>query len=470
MTFSDRSGAVSDPIKIKSPMDPMTACHVVAVPYPGRGHVNPMLNLCKLLAGDGRLLITVVVTEEWLRLLAAENPPRRIRFAAIPNVLPSEADRAADMPSFVAATQTKMEEPLEKLLDRLDRPVHFIIADTFLNWAVEFGNRRNIPVASLWAMPASVFAVFHHFDRLVRHGHHPADLSERGDERVSYVPGIPSIRLADLPSIAFMADQRLLRLTRSIFPNVSKAQFLLFTTIYGIESEVVDALQEEFPFPIYTFGPACIPYSGLQTSAAADYLAWLDAQPPNSVLYVSLGSFLSVSSRQMDEIAGGLKDSGVRFLWVARGEAARLQAACGDGDVAGRGRVVAWCDQLRVLCHRAVGGFWTHCGWNSTMEAIFAGVPIIAFPIVMDQVTIRKHVVEDWRIGWDGRRGRLPSELQRREEIAGMVKEFMDSESADRRRMAARAKQVRKVATDAMADGGSTNQNLTSFLNHILNV
>lgn len=153
-------------------------CHVVAVPYPGRGHVNPMMNLCKLIAkSKPDLLITVVVTEEWLGLIGAEERPPSIRFASIPNVLPSELERAADMPSFVGATQTKMGEPFEQLIDRLPEPVHFIIADTILFWAVDFGNRRNIPVASLWPMPASVFAVFYHFDLLERNSDHPFELS-----------------------------------------------------------------------------------------------------------------------------------------------------------------------------------------------------------------------------------------------------------------------------------------------------
>lgn len=157
---------------------PNTPCHVVAVPYPGRGHVNPMMNLCKLLVNSQpHLLITVVVTEEWLGFIGSEEKPPSIRFATIPNVLPSEVDRAADMPSFVGATQTKMGEPFELLLDRLDAPANFIIADTFLYWAVELGNRRNIPVASMWPMPASVFSIFYHFDLIRCHGHHPFEVS-----------------------------------------------------------------------------------------------------------------------------------------------------------------------------------------------------------------------------------------------------------------------------------------------------
>ncbi|KAL3615977.1 hypothetical protein CASFOL_040271 [Castilleja foliolosa] len=445
---------------------PTPSSHVVVVPYPGRGHVNPMMNLCKLLTNSQpNLLITFVITEEWLGFIGSEDKPPGVQFATIPNVLPSELARAADMVSFVGATQTEMAEPFERLLDRLGAPVDFIIADTFLNWAVEVANRRNVPVASLWPMPASVFSIFYHFNLLVRNGHHPFELSERGDERVDYIPGIASIRLADLPSIAHMKDQRLLNLALRIFANVSKAQSLLFTSIYELEPQVIQALKQEFSFPIYTFGPT-IPYFNLKDSLSFStnhhYFEWLNSQSPSSVLYVSLGSFLSVSSAQMDEIADGLRESGVRFLWVARGEATRLQERCGDV-----GRVVPWCEQLKVLSHSSVGGFWTHCGWNSTMEGIFAGVPIIAFPIMMDQTTIRKHVVEDWQIGIDAKREVKDGDLLRSQKIAELVKKFMDLESLERKEIMRKAKECKEVTLRAISEGGSSKVNLKSLIDDI---
>ncbi|KAL8513285.1 hypothetical protein ACS0TY_019477 [Phlomoides rotata] len=450
---------------------PLTACHVVAVPYPGRGHVNPMMNLCKLLANSNPdLLITVVVTEEWLGFIESDEKPPSVHFATIPNVLPAERDRAANMPKFIGATQTEMGEPFERLLDRLEPPVNYIIADTFLNWAFDLGKQRDIPVASLWVMPASVFSVFYHFDLLAQNGDHPFELSERGHERIDYIPGLTPIRLADTPSLAHMKDQTLLRLALRVFPNVSKAHCLLISSIYELESEAIEALKQEFPFPVYTFGPA-IPYFNLEkvtsfsTNQSGDlhYFEWLNTQPPSSVLYVSLGSFLSVSNAQMDEIADGLCGSGVRFLWVARGEATRLQERCGDA-----GKVVPWCDQLRVLNHPSVGGFWTHCGWNSTMEVIFSGVPVVCFPIMMDQTTVRKHFVEDWKTGWDAKRNLAEGDILRSGEIAKLVKKFMDLESIERSEMTRRAKDLQKVTREAISDGGSSTKNLSSLLNDIL--
>lgn len=137
--------------------------HVVAIPYPGRGHINPMMNLCKLLASRNHdLLITFVVTKEWLGFIGSScNKPDNIHFASIPNVLPSELVRGTDFPGFYESVMTKMEAPFEDLLDALDLPVTAIIADTELKWAIRLGNERDLPVATICTTSATVFSILH---------------------------------------------------------------------------------------------------------------------------------------------------------------------------------------------------------------------------------------------------------------------------------------------------------------------
>ena len=156
---------------------PTTQCHVVAMPYPGRGHINPLMNLCKILASKSKdILITFVVTEEWLGFLGSDRKPDNIRFGSIPNVIPSELVRAADNNSFFEATMTKLEAPFERFLDRLELPVTIIMADTCLFWAVGVGNRRNIPVASFWPSSPTMLTIIKHFDLFVQNGHVLADI------------------------------------------------------------------------------------------------------------------------------------------------------------------------------------------------------------------------------------------------------------------------------------------------------
>ncbi|KAJ0084459.1 hypothetical protein Patl1_31019 [Pistacia atlantica] len=445
----------------------MKICHVLALPYPGRGHINPMMNLCKLLvARQPHILITFVVTEEWLGFIRSETKPENVRFATVPNVIPSELDRAKDFPGFLEAVSTKMEAPFEKLLDELEFPVFAIVADSYMRWAVDVGNRRNIPVASLWPMSASVFSVFHHHELLLKNGHFPVELSERGEEVADYIPGLPSTRVADLPSALYGGERQVLHRVLESVSGVSKAQYLFFTSVYKLEAQVIDKLRAEFPFPVYPVGPT-IPYfqltddnSSLTTSLnGLNYLKWLDSQPSGSVLYFSLGSFLSVSSAQMDEIVAGVRNSGVRYFWVTRGDTSRFKDGGDD-----KGIAVPWCDQLRVLCHSSIGGFWTHCGWSSTLEGVYAGVPMLTFPIIADQVLNSKQIVEDWKIGWRVKKEVASESLVTREEISELVQRFMDRNSGEKKEMNKRARKLQEICEVAVAEGGSSITNIDAFL------
>ncbi|CAI0381839.1 unnamed protein product [Linum tenue] len=458
------------------PAGTATSCHVVAMPYPGRGHVNPMMNLCKLLASKSpaaagiRILVTFVVTEEWHGLIRYEPRPDNIRIRTLPDVIPSEVGRGKDPVGFLDAVNTALRAPFELLLDDIatvDQPVAAIVADAFLTWPPEVGNARGIPVASLWTMSAAVLSVFHHSEILRRRQNLPLELLSADHEQaatsaiVDYIPGVSPTRVADLPTIFFGEHGRTLlpRALNCISAAQSKAQYILFTSFYELEPKTFDALRSAIPLPIYTVGPT-IPFHQLQPSiqndvVEPDYIQWLSSQPAGSVLYVSMGSFLSLSAAQSEEIAAGIRMSGVRFLWVSRG----------GGDLMGNGMVVPWCDQLRVLTHPAVGGFWTHCGWNSTMEAVYAGVPMLSFPIFWDQVPNSKAVAEDWGIGWRVKEASGgDGGMAKRERVAELVRRFMDAENDDVKGMKERARELRVKCCAAVAEGGLSDKNLDSFI------
>ncbi|XVE58971.1 hypothetical protein DITRI_Ditri05aG0006400 [Diplodiscus trichospermus] len=439
---------------------PATVCHVIAMPFPGRGHINPMMNLCKLLASKKKdILISFVLTEEWLGFIGSDPKPDNIRFEAIPNVIPPERLKAADFPGFYEAVMTKMEAPFEQLLDRLELPVIAIIGDIEVRWSADVGNRRNIPVALVWTMSASVFSMFHHFDLHVKQSHAKIDLIEQVDD----IPGISSSNVAELRTIFCRDGQRVLELALDCISRVPQAQYLLFTSVYEFEPQIFDSLRGTYNFPVYPIGPA-IPYLELTDSSCKtrSCFQWLDSQQTGSVLYISLGSFLSVSNTQMDEIVNGLQISGVRYLWVARGEASRLKDRCGD-----MGLVVQWCDQLKVLCHPSTGGFWTHCGWNSILEAIFAGVPMLTFPLFLDQDTNSRQITEEWRNGWRVKSSARAENLATKEDIAELVRRFMDVESNEGKEIRRRAKELQEKCLAEISEGGSSAANLEAFINSI---
>ncbi|KAI5003237.1 hypothetical protein ZWY2020_030397 [Hordeum vulgare] len=466
-------------------------CHIVAVPFPGRGHVNAMMNLSHLLAARGAA-VTFVVTEEWLGLLrTSAPPPPGVRLRAIPNVIPSEHGRASDHAGFLDAVAAEMEAPFERLLDRLreeEGEVAALLADSYVSWVVGVGDRRGVPVCSLFPMPASFFAAYYHFDSLPpclvgEHAaaaelpqlaallSHPFFYADKSDQRVEhYISGFASssVTLSDLEPL--IHNKRTVNHVLAAVSSIKSAQCLLFTTMYELEAGVINSLRSALPCPVLPVGP-CIPHMALEdqhskcngevTTSPGDSFTWLDSQPANSVLYVSLGSFLSVSASQLDEIALGLALSGFRFLWILREKASRVRELVGDTD---RGMIVAWCDQLKVLCHPSVGGFLTHCGMNSTLEAVFAGVPMLALPLFFDQPINGRLIVQDWKVGlalreWADKDGLIGSQ-----DIARAVKRLMACDEADTKAIRRRALQWKEVCGRAIEKGGSSYDNLSSLM------
>ncbi|CAK8537859.1 unnamed protein product [Lathyrus sativus] len=449
---------------------PTSFNHVVAMPYPARGHINPMMNLCNLLvSNNNNILVTFVVTEEWLSFISSEPKHDNISFRSIPNVIPSELIRSRDHLAFIEAVLTKMEEPFEELLNLLDHPPSIIVYDTFLHWVVAVGNRKNIPVASFWTMSASVFSILLHYHLLEQNGHYPVKISENGDERVNYIPGISSTRLADLPSFHFNdsnTNKIMMQMLLNSFKWIYKAQYLLFSSIYEVESQAIDTLKSKLSIPIYTIGPT-IPYISLKNNPKPNtnnsYIEWLDSQPIGSVLYIAQGSYFSASSEQIDEIASALCESNVRFLWIARNEASRLKIFCGN-----MGLVLEWCDQLRVLSHSSIGGFWSHCGWNSTKESFISGVPLLTFPITFDQPFNSKMIVEDWKVGLRVKENVNGDVLVKKSEIVKLVCDFMDLDSLLTKGIRERSRKLKKICCDAIGDGGSADNDLKVFIGDII--
>ncbi|KAK3149296.1 hypothetical protein QOZ80_3AG0215490 [Eleusine coracana subsp. coracana] len=130
-------------------------------------------------------------------------------------------------------------------------------------------------------------------------------------------------------------------------------------------------------------------------SEDARSLQWLDSQPDRSVVYVAFGSLTIFDQRQFEELALGLELTGRPFLWVVRpdfttGGLSKAWFNEFQDRVAGSGMIVSWCPQQKILAHRAVACFMSHCGWNSTMEGVRNGVPFVCWPYFCDQHLVMK--------------------------------------------------------------------------------
>jgi UDP:flavonoid glycosyltransferase YjiC (YdhE family) len=206
-------------------------------------------------------------------------------------------------------------------------------------------------------------------------------------------------------------------------------------------------------------------------------LPWLDAQPEHSVLFICFGSQGTVSPEQIRGMAEGLEKSGHRFLWVLHAPPA-LATAASEPDAAlsllpegflartaDRGFVVtaSWVPQLDVLRHASTGAFLTHCGWNSTLEAVAFGMPMVCWPLEVDQWMNKVIMVEEMKIGVEVR-GHKPGGLVMADDVDWTIRRIMDMESEGRRAVVERALAVKESAAAAWKEGGPSCAAFTEFV------
>lgn len=202
-------------------------------------------------------------------------------------------------------------------------------------------------------------------------------------------------------------------------------------------------------------GPLCL-FSSEGSNNDDECLRWLDEQSPGSVVYVSFGTQAHVANEQLDEAAHGLAESGFAVLWVVRSETwAPPAGLLTRPDL----KIVKWAPQREVLRHAATGGFVSHCGWNSVMEAASAGVPMLTWPMIAEQSLNAKHVVDELSIGL-----RLGSsgEIARREKVREGVRELMG-----RNTVRERAAELGEKARRAVEEGGASRRRLVELVEEL---
>ena len=193
-------------------------------------------------------------------------------------------------------------------------------------------------------------------------------------------------------------------------------------------------------------------------------LNWLDERDPGTVVYISFGSVDKLSQEYMEEIGRGLLKSNSFFLWAIRDSEREKLSSDFISESSEKGLIVSWCPQLDVLAHRAVGSFMSHCGWNSTLEALSLGVPVVAVPVWFDQPTNGKYIVDIWRVGV-----RVPvdgSGMVSREDVAACIMDAMEGDSKEEIRE--NALKWREVAIEAMDEGGSSDRNIDDFISKLV--
>eukprot|EP00262_Sarcandra_glabra_P004057 TRINITY_DN1503_c0_g1_i2.p1 TRINITY_DN1503_c0_g1~~TRINITY_DN1503_c0_g1_i2.p1 ORF type:complete len:455 (-),score=33.39 TRINITY_DN1503_c0_g1_i2:61-1425(-) len=375
---------------------------IILVPYPAQGHVTPMLQLALALRGRGFDTVIANPTFIHYRIASPSSAEDGIVFAPIPDGL--EDDEPRDFFTIHHAMESNMPVHFKRLLQNFKGDsggVVCIVVDLLASWAIDVARSCSVPAAGFWPAMLATYRLISTIPDMIRVGLISKDGTPKHKGMVRFLPGQPMLCTQDLPWLVgsptqqksrFMFWRRTLERTRSL-------RWLLVNS-FGKEGDEDPPLDQNPR--IFNVGPLTRLTMRNLTLWEEDKscLEWLSKQRPCSVVYVSFGSWVGpIGEDKVHELALGLEATRRPFIWVL-GEAWRSGLPVGYLErVAGQGKVVSWAPQKEVLKHNAVGCYLTHCGWNSTMEAIEGGKRLLCYPVSGDQFVNCAYIVRVWGIG-----------------------------------------------------------------------
>ncbi|XP_022963845.1 7-deoxyloganetin glucosyltransferase-like [Cucurbita moschata] len=466
--------------------------HAVCIPYPAQGHINPMLSLAKLLHHRG-FHVTFVNTEyNHRRLLKSRGLDSLdglldFQFRTIPDGLPfSDANSTQDIPSLCQSTSKKCLAPFCDLIFQLNStadvpPVSCIVGDAVMSFSMLAANEFKIPYALFWTASACGYLGYMHYRKLIKQGLVPLkDASHITDgyleNTVQWTEEMKNIRLRDLPSFIRTTnpDDIMLNFLTQQMKRSQEASAIIINTYEPLELDVLNSLSSILR-SIYTIGPLHLLANQIEDQSLKvlgsnlwaeepECVEWLNSKEPNSIVYVNFGSITVMTPEQLIEFAWGLANSGKPFLWITRpdvvvGDSAILPPEFVE-ETKDRSMIASWCCQEQVLNHPSIGGFLTHSGWNSTLESICAGVPMISWPFFAEQQTNCRYCCTEWGIGME-----IDSNVKRNE-VEELVRELMDGEKG--KKMRENVMNLKIKAEEAYNRGGSAYKNLDKLIDEVL--
>lgn len=446
--------------------------HVVVLAYHGQGHINPIVQFSKRLASKG---IKITVTTTLTTMKTMQSTSDSITFEHIYN---DQTEGGVAGPGgfkgfldrFEASGSRNLTELIRKH-ENSEYPVTCLVYDANIPWALNIAKQLGIPGAAFFTQSCAAIA-----------GYYPMHCEVSGETLplpALSVPGLPQPRVPHLPSLGANTGPYppIILHILSQFNNIVKADWVLFNSFDRLEEEVVKWMSNLWP--VKTIGP-CVPsvYLDNRVKNDKDYgfniykpnndacMEWLNSREKGSVVYVSVGSVTSLSAEQMAEMAHALKQNRDWFLWVVKPTEERNLPISFIEETLEKGLVVSWCSQLEVLAHDAVGCFVSHCGWNSSIEALSFGVPVVAVPQFLDQVTNAYYLEQVWGVGIKTKVADEKGLTTTGEEIGRCIGEVMHGEKGVViRKNATRWKELAKEAID---EGGSSDKCIEEIISRIL--
>ncbi|KAL2512561.1 UDP-glycosyltransferase 71B7 [Abeliophyllum distichum] len=457
---------------------------LVFIPAPGIGHLMPIIELAKLLTDrDERLSITVLIVKFPMESKTdsySQKSNSRIRFIDISLNQPITPNNFVT--DFVESHKDPIRDAVTKIVRDESNSIRLagFVIDMFCTSMIDVANEFGVPTYVFFTTTAAILGFLFYLQSLG--DEQKLDVTEYKNSNTEFliptyinpVPAnvFPSRFLDKDGSAPFVSMARRFRETKGIMIN----------TFLDLEAYAMKSLSDDHTIPpVYSIGPM-LHVTTENDDDNKDYdeiIKWLHEQPVSSVVFLCFGSMGYFDDEQVKEIAVALEKSGHRFLWSLRkpppkdgfeypSDYENFEEILPEGFLqrtAGIGKVIGWAPQGAVLSHHSVGGFVSHCGWNSTLESVWCGVPIAAWPMYAEQQTNAFELVKDLGIAveikMDYRRG--SEVIVKAEEIEKGIRHLMEPDSEMRNKM----KQMKSKSRLALMEGGSSYNFLRRFIDSI---
>ncbi|KAJ4971785.1 hypothetical protein NE237_004884 [Protea cynaroides] len=440
--------------------------HIAVLSFPFSSHPMPLLMLTRRLsAAAPDVMFSFFGTAE------SNGPIFRNNDKGLQNLKSYDVDdgipenyvftgkRQEDIELFMEATPNNFKKGIEVATMDRGRKITCVMSDAFWWFSGDIAEEMEVPWWAVW-LGGDCSLSTHVYTDLIRStiGVGPNAIAGREDETIDFIPGMSMVPFQDLQDGIILGNLESVfaRMLHRMGQMIPRATAIVINTYEELNPTIIKDLKSKFQncLSVAPFTLNYLPQTDLDTTGC---LSWLDKQKPSSVAYISFGTVGALPPHELGALADGLEASGTPFLWSLKDN---QKEQLPDGFLKRtkeRGLIVPWVPQLRVLQHMSVGVFITHFGWNSVLESILAGVPMIGRPIFGDHQINGRFVSDVWGIGV-----RIDNGVFTKDGVKKGLDLVLFNE--ERKKIMEKVQAFKEVAKKAIELNGSSTRNFSTLL------
>ncbi|KAL4296219.1 hypothetical protein GQ457_12G025160 [Hibiscus cannabinus] len=433
--------------------------HVVVMAFPFGTHAAPLLDLVRQLSEACPDTVFSFLSTQQSNSSTFRKKLNRVKPFNVWDGLPQgyrfRGNPHEPVQYFLKAVPRNFTEVLEEVVAETGKPVDCLITDAIYAFGADIADELNVPWVALWtAGPRALFV--HAETDFIRQ-----NVSNNGpqDKPLDFLPDFSGIGVADLPGGITSGDfnSAMPALLHKMGRALSRAAAIAANSYEDLDNKVVNMLKSGFNMYL-NIGPFnLVSVSGGAVEDSHSCLDWLSKHEQASVVYISFGRVITPPPHELQALCEALEESESPFLWSLRGNPEKQLPPGFLERTGSKGKMVPWAPQQKILEHPSVGVFVSHGGWNSVLESIVGGVPMILRPFFGDQGLNTRTVEGVWGFGVGLEGGTVT-----KEGVMKALKVTMRSEEG--KKMRDRIGVQRELAYNAVKPNGSSVENFKTLV------